>query len=78
MGEFGFALLILKLFETRFVTFGALYTAFALLLLAFGWIRTELGKQDFEKSGDRVFVTCGTVVALTSKLMSFSLRAVTK
>lgn len=66
LGEFSFALVILKLFERSFVKVGALYTTFALLLLCLGWLRSELGRRDFERTDDSTFVTCGSVVLLTS------------
>lgn len=45
---------------------GLLYTLFALMLLALGWLRSDLGRKEFQRTDDRVFVASGVVVALTS------------
>lgn len=57
----------MKLFEPRFVAIGVMYTVFALLLMILGWLRSELGRRDFERTDDKIFVTPGSVVFLTSK-----------
>lgn len=68
LGEFGFALVILKFFEARFVTIGLLYSVFALLLLALGWLRSYASREEFQRSNATVFQTSGNVVALSSKI----------
>jgi hypothetical protein len=68
LGEFSFALLVLKLFEPAFWGIGILYTVFGIVLFLLGRLRNTIGTRRFIETNGKAFTTCGPIVMLTTLL----------
>lgn len=77
IGQFGFALIIVKIFTQEFYAIGALFAGFGAAIMAIGWWRRMESNRMFFDCGEeavdtgmnrKMFRTCGNVVLSVTAL----------